>query len=200
MIGKSFLSIVFASQALAAGYGYNKRDGPGSSYGSAAPASYMTAAGSYRPVASWMSASNPYPNKPSTSKPTSAPTAVIDCGSVVGTTTSLPAATASVNKFLGLPFAQSPPQRFSPPQKIGGGSCNIDAKAWKPACIQQFVYPKLAQDFTKAIFNSPAPEESEDCLYLNLYAPASPPPPGGKLCEVQMVGSRISLTLAQGEQ
>lgn len=180
MGAKSFLSVLFASQALAAGHGYNKRDGgQGSSYGSAPPASYMTAHGSYRPtVAPSMPASYAYA---SASKPAAAPTAVLDCGTVTGTTTSLPAATATVNKFLGVPFAQSPPQRFSPPQEKSGGSCNVDAKAWKPACIQQFVYPKITQDFTKAIFNSPTPEESEDCLYLNVYAPSSPAPPGGEL-------------------
>lgn len=180
MIAESFLSILFAAQALAAGYGFNNRDGQGSSYASAPPASYVNPSGSVRSsMASWMPASNPYPYS-SSKAGNAAPTAVIDCGTVVGTTTSLPAATATVNKFLGVPFAQSPPQRFSPPQKRGGGSCNIDAKAWKPACIQQFVYPKIAQDFTKAVFNSPAPQESEDCLYLNVYAPSSPPPPGGK--------------------
>lgn len=113
--------------------------------------------------------------------PGSGPTATLGCGALTGTTTSLPHATATVNKFLGVPFAQSPPQRFSPPQKAG--SCNIEAKAWKPACIQQFVYPKAQQDFTKAVFNSPGgspPEESEDCLYLNVYAPSSPAPYDGR--------------------
>lgn len=106
------------------------------------------------------------------------PTATLGCGVVIGTTTSLPAATATVNKFLGIPFAQSPPQRFGMPQ--AAGSCNVNATAWKPACIQQFVGTQVVRDFTEYVFNNPAPEESEDCLYLNVYAPSSPAPAGGR--------------------
>lgn len=92
------------------------------------------------------------------------PTATIDAGVVIGTTTSLPAATASVNKFLGIPFAKSPPTRFAPPESPGTFTQPIIAKEWSPACIQQFTYPKAAQEFTEALFNNPAPKESEDCL------------------------------------
>ena len=94
------------------------------------------------------------------------PTVIIDAGMVIGTTTSLPAATATVNKFLGVPFAKSPPERFAPPQSPGTFKQPIVAKEWSPACIQQFVYPKASQEFTELVFNNPPPKESEDCLYV----------------------------------
>lgn len=40
------------------------------------------------------------------------PTAVIDAGTIIGTTTSFPSASAVVNQFLGIPFVASP-TRFS---------------------------------------------------------------------------------------
>jgi acetylcholinesterase len=97
--------------------------------------------------------------------PGGGPTATIDSGVVVGTTTSLPTATATVNKFLGVPFAKSPPTRFAPPESPGTFGEPIIAKEWSPACIQQFVYPKESAEFVEAVFNNPPPEESEDCLY-----------------------------------
>lgn len=96
--------------------------------------------------------------------PGGGPTATIDSGVVTGTTTSFPDATATVNKFLGVPFAKSPPTRFAPPESAGKFSGPIIAKEWSPACIQQFTYPKESQEFTEEVFNNPPPEESEDCL------------------------------------
>lgn len=65
------------------------------------------------------------------------PTVRIENGLVLGTTTSVPAASATVNQFLGIPFAQSPPERFSPPRAASQVGI-INSTAWKPACIQQF--------------------------------------------------------------
>lgn len=92
------------------------------------------------------------------------PTATIDAGIIIGTTTSLPAAAATVNKFLGVPFAKTPPERFAPPESPGTFNGTIMATAWSSACIQQFVYPKQQQEFTESLFNSPPSAESEDCL------------------------------------
>lgn len=66
------------------------------------------------------------------------PVVVIDTGVVVGKTYSLPYAPQSVNNFLGIPFAISPPERFSPPQPAKKAPDLIMAKGKKPACIGQF--------------------------------------------------------------
>jgi carboxylesterase type B len=37
--------------------------------------------------------------------------------------------------------------------------------------------PEASRNFTMEVFNNPPPEESEDCLYLNVYAPSKRAPP-----------------------
>ena len=69
---------------------------------------------------------------------TASPTVTLRSGVLIGTTTSLPTATAPVNKFLGVPFAQSPPERFSPPKDPKPWSRPLTVTAVKPACIQQW--------------------------------------------------------------
>jgi len=64
-------------------------------------------------------------------------TAVIESGVLIGTTTALPSATATVNKFLGIPFA-APPVRFAPPQPVPSFDGIYNATAWKSSCLQQF--------------------------------------------------------------
>jgi hypothetical protein len=66
------------------------------------------------------------------------PTAKIDSGVLIGTSTTLASATAVVHKYLGIPFANSPPGRFSPPVKPQPWIQPLDATKYKPACIQQF--------------------------------------------------------------
>lgn len=104
------------------------------------------------------------------------PSATLDSGVVFGTSTSLPTSKVIVNKFLGIPFA-APPVRFSPPENPIPWSKPLHTTAQKPSCVQQFNYPEAARDFTIALFDTPPPPagESEDCLYINVYAPS-----GGK--------------------
>lgn len=67
------------------------------------------------------------------------PTATIDSGVLIGKATALPNGLGpSVNQFLGIPFAQSPPERFSPPRNVAAFSKPLNTTEWKPACIQQF--------------------------------------------------------------
>lgn len=119
----------------------------------------------------------------------SCPTVTISSGIVVGT------AAASVNQYLGVPFAQSPPERFSPPVPAPAWTLPLQAKALKPACIQQFMGTGSIQANTKAFFNNPGgapPEESEDCLYLNVYAPLDASPSTKKPVMVWLFGVRLS--------
>ncbi|KAF2759424.1 cholinesterase [Pseudovirgaria hyperparasitica] len=107
------------------------------------------------------------------------PSATLDSGPIVGTTTSLPESPITVNQFLGVPFAQ-PPQRFERAKKPATWYSPLNATVRKPSCIQQINYPEALYEFTKTLFNNPPPPENEDCLYLNVFAPASPAPPGGR--------------------
>ncbi|KAI0968148.1 Alpha/Beta hydrolase protein [Xylaria arbuscula] len=79
-----------------------------------------------------------------------------------------------VRQFLGIPYAEPPvgKLRFLPPvSKKDAGP--IDATAYPPACLQQSspgvesIYTEFMQQF---LINGGS---SEDCLYVNIYAPLS---------------------------
>ena len=70
--------------------------------------------------------------------PGASPTVKIASGVVVGTAAVVPSATQSVNQFFGIPYAASPPIRFSPPSDPPAWTTPLVAKSPKPACIQQF--------------------------------------------------------------
>ncbi|KAF5876620.1 putative para-nitrobenzyl esterase protein [Botrytis fragariae] len=103
--------------------------------------------------------------------------AIVPQGVINGILSPVPGVTLPVAKFLGIPFAR-PPQRFSPPVIPGSFAGNsYNATQLQPACIQQFNYPDAARAFTLTLFNNPPPvSESEDCLYLNVYAPSAATP------------------------
>ncbi|OLN87368.1 Cocaine esterase [Colletotrichum chlorophyti] len=122
---------------------------------------------------------------PTASAPTNAgPTVTIASGVIVGTTVqpAVPAATYA-NAYLGVPFAKSPPERFSPPEAPTAWSDPLEATAFKAACIQQFTDSGNAKELQKSIFGNPtgplAPE-SEDCLYLNVFTPPGATPSSKK--------------------
>lgn len=124
------------------------------------------------------------------------PTVTISAGTVIGTAikpANQPSLTASANAYLGVPFAKSPPERFSPPQAASPWSAPLQAQAVKPACIQQFSSSGQTQALTKQYFNNPngpAPAESEDCLYLNVYTPPGVTPDSKKAVMFWLFGVR----------
>lgn len=70
------------------------------------------------------------------------PTVTVSSGVVIGTAkipaNHEPTDTSVANVFLGIPYVQSPPERFSPPQPPKNWSTPLAANANKPACIQMF--------------------------------------------------------------
>ncbi|KAL2823734.1 alpha/beta-hydrolase [Aspergillus cavernicola] len=105
---------------------------------------------------------------------TADPTVTIASGVVVGTTVSpvnQPSATAVVNAYLGIPFAKSPPERFSPPEEPEPWSTPLHAQALPPSCPQQTLPGSLSLENYLAHTVAGDLQQSEDCLYLNVYAP-----------------------------
>ncbi|KAL4956379.1 alpha/beta-hydrolase [Aspergillus filifer] len=101
------------------------------------------------------------------------PTVTISSGVVIGITysaTNLPSCTATANVFLGIPFASSPPQIFSPPEPPASWSTPLSVQTPPPGCIE-----KSSRDYNFLSDNPPV-TQSEDCLYLNVYAPQDATP------------------------
>ncbi|UKZ48112.1 hypothetical protein TrVGV298_002348 [Trichoderma virens] len=122
----------------------------------------------------------------------SSPTATIDSGVIVGVATSLPEGRLPINKFLGVPFAASP-VRFQPPVTPTPWTRALDVSEYGPACIQQLaVQDGISRAQLVAWANTPPPPagESEDCLSVNVYAPASP---GAKPVMVWIYGGGFTL-------
>ncbi|GBM49435.1 Acetylcholinesterase-1 [Araneus ventricosus] len=70
-----------------------------------------------------------------------------------------------VEVFLGIPFAEPPVGnlRFQKPKPVKPWTETLEATEMAPACIQYTPYPFPWADNL--------PGQSEDCLYLNIYAP-----------------------------
>ena len=110
----------------------------------------------------------------------SRPTATVDSGVLVGTSTSAPTVASKVNKFLGIPFAK-PPARWKLPEKPDSWQGSREATQFGNACNQQQSSGSKNSELLNRYFNSPpaAVPDSEDCLYLNVFAPASAQPSAG---------------------
>ncbi len=105
----------------------------------------------------------------------STPTVTLNSGPVRGRVTRLPNSDTSVNQFLGIPFARPPVDklRFAPPQEPGPWDDVYDATTQPMACMQYSSAQGEAKEMSDALFdNPPPPGESEDCLYVNVYAPS----------------------------
>ncbi|MHB1957997.1 MAG: carboxylesterase/lipase family protein [Acidobacteriaceae bacterium] len=89
------------------------------------------------------------------------PTVVTDRGSVQGTFSS----DGQVRAFLGIPYAAPPvgPLRWKPPQPAPAWSGVRSATRFGPRCMQTQLFPDM-------VFRDSGP--SEDCLTLNVWAPA----------------------------
>ncbi|KAM4066380.1 carboxylesterase family protein [Hirsutella rhossiliensis] len=116
------------------------------------------------------------------------PTATIDTGPLVGVTTNLPGALGPVNKFLGVPYA-APPERFSLPRRPTPWTSARNATAFQASCIQYMVDADVGpgRDVIDGLFNT-HPRESEDCLYMNAFTPATQGPPEGRAVVVFIPG------------
>ncbi|XP_042882012.1 acetylcholinesterase-like [Penaeus japonicus] len=89
-----------------------------------------------------------------------------------------------VDVFLGIPFAKPPlgDLRFKKPVPIDPWHGIFDATALPKSCIQE-AYASFPGFEGEEMWN-PNTELSEDCLYLNLWVPASLREPGAKPAEV----------------
>jgi para-nitrobenzyl esterase len=88
-------------------------------------------------------------------------TVVTDRGSVQGVLSS----DGQVRTFLGIPYAAPPvgPLRWKPPQPVAAWSGVRSATSFGPRCMQAHLYSDM-------VFRDSGP--SEDCLTLNVWAPA----------------------------
>lgn len=95
-----------------------------------------------------------------------------------------------VHAYLGIPYATPPlgALRFLPPQPVQHSEKPIDATAYGPSCMQ-FTYRTLFSAFVE-----PPEPQSEDCLTVNIWAPA-----GRKLaCEKEEDGLPVMVWIYGG--
>jgi carboxylesterase type B len=105
---------------------------------------------------------------------TTGPTVTTADGPVVGRANRSPGSRVAVDQFLGISFAQPPINdlRFAPPRRPEPWTDPRNSTDQPPACIQFFGRPGPSTDLAQLLYNDPPiGEDSEDCLYLNVYVP-----------------------------
>ncbi|XP_019065276.1 carboxylesterase 5A [Fukomys damarensis] len=93
-------------------------------------------------------------------------------GRVQGKQVKVSGSPTPVNVFLGIPFAVPPlgSLRFANPQPAVPWNDLLEATSYPALCFQSLEWMLLNQRILKVHY--PKLEVSEDCLYLNIYAPA----------------------------
>ncbi|CVL07575.1 related to acetylcholinesterase/Butyrylcholinesterase [Fusarium mangiferae] len=105
----------------------------------------------------------PQQNVPSLDSLGATPSVSLKQGTIIGTATVVEAGSPTVDKFLGVPFADLPLKRFAPPEPVKQSSKTIQAREWGPKCIENTEPGPLVD----------TSEESENCLFLNVYVPGT---------------------------
>lgn len=113
------------------------------------------------------------------------PTATITSkGVVLGTKTVFGTASATVNKFLGIPYASNPPPMFMPPSAPSPWTSTLKVQTYASACYEKIATntptPSTpAEQYDAAAnlgYDNPPFEiplsQSTSCLFLNVFAPA----------------------------
>ena len=100
------------------------------------------------------------------------PSVTIDSGVILGINKTENSTGTALHAFLGVPFAGKP-LRWGPPKPPKKWATPFDASKYGPACVQQFNYPAARRELVMEWFNTPAPQESEDCLSACVYVPIS---------------------------
>ncbi|KAG5734615.1 Lipase 1 [Termitomyces sp. T112] len=108
-----------------------------------------------------------------------APTVKLDRATITGSSSD------TLQKFLGIPFAQPPvgDLRFRPPQPIGPYVSDLSAIAFGPSCPQQKIELPIVSGLTaevvdfliNSIYGTMFPD-SEDCLTVNVIKPETATP------------------------
>ncbi|XP_042556601.1 pyrethroid hydrolase Ces2a-like [Dipodomys spectabilis] len=93
-------------------------------------------------------------------------------GQVRGSLIHVKDSNVGVHTFLGIPFAKPPvgPLRFAPPEQPEAWSGVRDATSYPAMCLQN---ADIMNMLTTVKLIIPPISISEDCLYLNIYSPAS---------------------------